>query len=374
MTHRVISVSSVRQMKDFLKVPFIIYRNDPNWVAPITSEVRRILDDKLNPYFVNAKLRLFVCYKDNDTSSRAAVIINWLHQKKFGVKSAFFGFFESINDLDAVRCLFNEAEKYCRSEGVELLEGPFNPNHYSELGLQADKFGTPPTFFQPYNPDYYKNLLEETGFHISSRFQTRKNENIDEYVLDRYGNQTTSLESRNYTIRSFLARDFEEELERFREVNNDAFSSNWHFLPLSREEYLFSAKYLSLVTRPDLVKIVEHQGKPVAILHCVLDINPALKTMKGKVGPIKYLRFLLERRKTQKIIIFSVGIKKDYQHSRVYKLLLDAFCQICLNYKIVETTWMSEENTPAVKASEHLGLKPDKEFVIYEKRLSRAVV
>jgi hypothetical protein len=315
-------------------------------------------------------LKLFVCYKNNDIASRVAVIINWLHQKKFGVKSAFFGFFESINDLDAVRRLFNEAEKYCRSEGVELLEGPFNPNHYSELGLQADKFGTPPTFFQPYNPDYYKNLLEEAGFHISSRFQTRKNENIGEYVLDRYGNQTTSLETRNYTIRSFSTRDFEEELERFREVNNDAFSSNWHFLPLSREEYLFSAKYLRLVTRPDLVKIVEHQGKPVAILHCVLDINPALKTMKGKVRPIKYLRFLLERRKTQKIIIFSVGIKKDYQHSRVYKLLLDSFCQMCLKYKIVETTWMSEENTPVVKAAEHLGLKPDKEFVIYEKSLS----
>lgn len=369
MTYSVISVSSARQMKDFLRLPFVIYRPDPNWVAPLTSEVRRVLDEKLNPYFANAKLKLFLCYKGNTIASRTAIIINRLHWEKFDVKSAFFGFFESFDDLEAVRHLFDEAERYCRSQGVDLLEGPFNPNHYCELGLQVNQFRTTPSFFQPYNPEYYNNLLQEAGFRISARFQTRKNENISEYVLARYGAQTNPAEMDSYTIRSFATNDFKAELECFREVNNDAFSSNWHFLPLSKEEYLFSAKYLRLVTRPDLIKIVEHNGKPVALLHCVLDINPALKKMKGKAGPIEYLRFLRERRKIQKLIIFTVAIKKAYQHSRVYKLLLSEFCKVCLNYKVLESTWMSKENIAAVKAAEHLGLKPDKEFAIYEKHL-----
>jgi hypothetical protein len=370
MTYSVISVSKARQLKDFLKLPFVIYRNDPNWVPPFSSEVRRVLDKRLNPYFSNAKLRLFVCYKGVTIVARVAININRLHQKKFGEKAAFFGFFESTNDLDAVRHLFDKAEKYSRSQGVELLEGPFNPNHYSELGLQVNQFGTPPTFFQPYNPDYYNQLLKEIGFHISVKFHTRKNENIRQYVHDRYGTEAPPTKMGNYTICSFSKKDIKAQLERFREVNNDAFSSNWHFLPLSEEEYLFSAKYLRLVTRPDLIKIVEHNENPVGILHCVLDVNPALKKMKGKAGPIKLIRFLRDKKKIQKLIIFSVGIKKAYQHSRAYLLLFNALSQICLRYKVLETTWMSQENTRAIKAAEYFGLKPDKQFAIYEKHLS----
>ncbi|MEW6456808.1 MAG: hypothetical protein AB1410_08880 [Acidobacteriota bacterium] len=368
MTYKVMPVSNSRQMKDFLMLPFVIYRHDPNWVPPITSEVRRIINEKINPYFNNAQIKFFVCYKNNTAVSRTAIIINRLHHEKFGVNAVFFGFFESINDPDAVRYLFDEAESYCKSQGSALLEGPFNPNHYSELGLQVNKFGTPPTFFQPYNPEYYTDLLEATGFHVSSRFHSWKNENIREYILDHYGIQT-ALEVDGYTVRSFSMKNIRAELEIIREVNNNAFSSNWHFLPLSREEYLFSSKFLSLITYPELIKIVEHNGSPAGVLICVLDINPLLKKMNGKVGPIKYIRFLYERRKIRKLIIYSVGIKKEYQHTPVFQLIFNAFCQIILNYNVLETTWLSEENIPAVKATDRLGLKPDKQFVIYEKYL-----
>lgn len=370
MTYRVVPVTRARQMRDFLRLPFVIYRKDPNWVPPLRTEVRRVLDERRNPYFANAKLRLFVCYKDEAIAARVAIIINWLHHEKSGMKSAFFGFFESINDLDAVRSLFDKAEEYSRSQGVELLEGPFNPNHYSELGLQADQFGTLPTFFQAYNPPYYNELLQKIGFDVSATFHTRKNESIGQYVQEQYGTETAPSQMGHYSIRSFSKKDFKAELERFREVNNDAFSSNWHFLPLSKEEYLFSAKYLSLVTFPDLIKIVEHNGNPVGILHCVLDINPALRKLKGKAGPIKLIRFLWERRKIRKLIIFSVGIKKAHQHGRTYLLLFNTFSQMCRKYKVLETTWISEENIPAVKAAGYFGLKPDKHFVMYEKRLS----
>jgi hypothetical protein len=370
MSYTVTEVSNSRQLKDFLRLPFLIYRHDPNWVAPITSEVRRTLDAKLNPYFANASLKLFVCYKAKTAFSRLAIIINRLHQEKFGVRRAFFGFFESMNDFEAAKFLFDEAERYCRRQGVKVLEGPFNPSHYSELGLQLDQFEAPPTFFQTYNPPYYNILLERVGFQISVRFQTMKNENLRDYILQRYGIQQGPLNRNGYIVRSFSMGDFKRELERIREVNNDAFSSNWHFLPLSKEEYLFSAKYLNLVTRPELIKIVEHEGQPVGVLHCVLDINPLLKRLEGRVGPIRYLRFLWARRKIRKLIIYTVAIKKAYQHTRVYELLLRAFCQMALKFETSETTWLSAESAPAVKAAESIGMKPDKQFAIYEKYLS----
>lgn len=367
MTYSVSDVNHSRQFEDFLNLPFIIYRRDRNWVPPITSEVRRVLDDRLNPHFTNAQLKLFVCYKDGIAVSRIAVVINRLHHQRFGINSAFFGFFESIDDSDAVRVLIDEAESFCHSRGIVLLEGPFNPNHYSELGLQVTEFGTSPTFFQPYNPDYYRKLLEEAGFYISARLHTRKNESVREYILHRH--RTINNAPKGYTVRSLSMRNIEAELERLREVNNDAFSSNWHFLSLSKEEYTFSAKFLSAVTYPNLIRIVEHHGRPVGVLHCVLDINPLLKRMGGKLSLINYLKFIRDKKKIRKLIIYSVAIKKAYQRTIVYPLLLNAVCEIVLKHKfqILETTWMSEENISAIRVSEHLGLKPDKQFAIYEK-------
>ncbi len=368
MQYTVKTVSHRRTMKDFLGLPFVIYRDDPRWVAPISSELRRVLDVRRNPYFENATVKLFICYRDGRIGARTAVVISRIHEEKSGIKAAFFGFFESINDVGAVRSLFDEVERYCSDQKVELLEGPFNPNHYSELGIQVTGFCTSPTFFQPYNHTYYRQLLEDVGFNISARFHTRKNDRISEYVRERYGTRRLPQVD-GYSIRSFSLEDLDGDLERIREVFNDAFSSNWHYLPVSKEEYQFSGKFLRLVTFPDLIKIVEHGGNPVGVLHCVLDINPLLKRMKGRVGPIRYLRFLRERNRIRKVVIFAVGIKKSYQRSRVYQLLLHAMCQIALKYDALETTWMSEENILAARAAEHLGLKPDKCFVMYEKQV-----
>jgi hypothetical protein len=370
MTYNAVLVSSPGQMKDFLQLPFLVYRDDHSWVAPITSEVRRTLDKKRNPYFADAELELFVCYKSSVIAARTAIVINGLHQKKFSERSAFFGFFESINDPEAVSCLFAQAEAYCAGQGIDVLEGPFNPNHYSELGLQVSHYGTPPAFFQSYNPAYYRHLLRAVGFRPTAVFQTMKNENIREYMQERYGSLQGSVEVDGYKVRSLSLADLENELERIREVNNDAFSSNWHFLPLSREEYLFSAKFLRLVTRPELVKIIEHQGRPVGVVHCVLDINPLLRKMNGKTGLLKALRFLYGRRKIKTLIIFSVGIKKAYQHTQAFRLLLQAFCQTVQKYEVLETTWLSGENSTVMASAEHLGLKPDKQFAIYKKSIS----
>jgi hypothetical protein len=369
MSYAVAAVSDPRRLRDFLKLPFDIYRRDPNWVAPVISEVRRTLDPKRNPYFADASLQLFVCYRDKIPVARLSVAINRRHEKKSGVRSAFFGFFEAKPDTSALSALFGTAERYSRGQGAQIIEGPFNPNHYSEMGLQLDGFGIPPSFFQPHNPSYYRDFLELAGFRLCYRLQTMRNDDIGGTIRRRFGGRPEPAAVNGYVVKSLDLQNLAGELERIREVSNDAFAGNWHFLPLSREEYLFSAKYMSLDTRPDLVKIVEHNGEPVAVLHCVLDINPLLRRLRGRVGPLKYLRFLRARKRIRTLIIFTVGIKRKHQHTRVYQLLLQAFCRMARDFDVLEATWVSPDNIPALRAAESLELRPDKHFGIFEKRL-----
>ena len=369
MRYTVTKVGNRRTLNDFLRLPFGLYRGDERWVAPIVSEVRRTLDAARNPYFADASLDLLVCYADGRPVARTALVANRKHWEKFSERPAFFGFFESVNDREAVRALFEQAEVVARSRGAQFLEGPLNPNHYSELGLQVSRFGTAPTFFQPYNPEYYVSLLDAAGFRSGKTIHTRKNTHIREYILQRYGTVPQPVNSGAYSVRSFRIDDFEAELERVREIFNDAFSSNWHFLPLTSAEYVFSAKFLNLVTRPELITFVEHEGKPVGVLECVLDINPLLKRLQGSIGPIKYFRYLHDKKDVRSLIIYAVGIKKAFQGTRVYKLLLDSLCAQATAYDSLETTWMSEDNLLALRAAEHLGLERDKEFAIYRRDL-----
>jgi len=356
-------------MRDFLRLPKSIYRDDPNWIAPLSSEIRSALDVKRNPFFIEATRELFVCYRESETVGRIAVVLNRNHWRRFKQKAVFFGFFECIDDPHAAKALFDVAEQWAHEQGADLLEGPFNPHHYSELGMRVGACETSPSFFQTYNPLYYNELLKEIGFQEAKRLQTRKNENVGGYLRARFS-RTQPLCVPGYTVRTLDSSDLPGELERIREVFNDAFSENWHFLPLTKNEYTYSARYMNLVTLPELIVIIEHIKEPVAVLEFVQDINPLLKQFHGSAGPLKLLRYHFARKNIDSLIIYAVGIKKAYQGSRVFALLLEAACRILMNYRVLETTWISRENVLAQRASEYLGLEPDKEFVIYEKLLN----
>jgi GNAT superfamily N-acetyltransferase len=374
MTYEIVPVSDKRRMRDFLLLPFALYRDDPLWVPPLVSRLRRTLDPQRNPYFANASLRLFLCLKDGTPAARMAVVIDDRHRGRRSGNGcdgrlATFGFFESVDDVEAVRRIFEAAETYARSQGASSLEGPFNPHHYSELGLQIDRFGTPPSFFQSYNPPTYPALLEKTGFRVAARLQTMRNAQIREFLEGRYRERPDAGTRHGYIVRPISARHFRRDLEILRDINNDAFAANWRFLPLDREEFAFAAEGIRLVSPSDLILFVEHHGRPVAALHSVLDVNPALRRLRGRPGPLRAIHFLAERRRIRTIIVFSVAIRRDHRHSRVYFALLTAFARIARRFDALETTWVSPGNVPSVRAAESLGAAPDKTFAIYAKEL-----
>ncbi|MBK9017776.1 MAG: hypothetical protein IPM82_29090 [Saprospiraceae bacterium] len=355
-------------LQDFLQLPHHIYQSDNEWVAPLHSEVQRTLDPVKNPYFNGVDLQKFVCYDGKVPIARAIAVINPAHWEKFGRKAAFFGFFEAENDTGAVTALFEAIGKYCRHQGATSLEGPFNPNHYSELGLLVQNF-TQPVFFETYNPPYYQVLLKNIGFNSICRLHTRSNKDTRDFMKENPPGDKTRPQTHGYTVRPFNLLRLNSDLERIREVYNDAFSENWHFLPVSHREYMFSARGLFLVTNPKLIQIVEHKGEPVGVLQCVLNINPLLKPLNGKMRVADLPRLWRQRSQIQEIVIYAIGIKKAYQNGRAFQLLHAAMGEMVKRYPTVYTTWTTDENATAVRASEIIGLKPYKWFEIFEKPL-----
>jgi hypothetical protein len=369
MLYRTTEVTTKKDHREFFLLPFRIYEGNRVWVPPVKSELKRILDTDKNPYFLNASLKLFITYRGGSAVSRCAVIIDRLYQQRHKTKNAFFGFFESINSDEAVKSLFGGVEKYCSGQEIEYIEGPFNPNLYSELGLLLDKFESIPSFFQTYNLSYYNDLLRKAGFNVQLMVHTRSNKNIKEFIKKNFkGNLIT--ESSDMTIRAFNIKKKDEELEYLRDIYNDAFSENWHFGAVSREEYIFSAKYLELVTPPELIKFVEYKGRPIGAIQFALDINPFIKSFRGRFSLFKYLNLLKNRKKIKRVIVFAVGIKKEFQRSIASRLLFNATVLVAGNYDEIETTWMYEGNMPAIKSAENLGMLPEKHYLILGKKIT----
>jgi hypothetical protein len=370
MEYRVGKVDDRRTMRDFLDIPFRVYQGNRHWVPPIKAEVRRILDPSGNPYFTHATLDLFVSYRDGVPVSRAAIVINEAHRRAFNERTAFFGFFESSDDQESVCRLFAVIEGVCRERSIDTLEGPFNPNHYSELGLLADRYDEDQGFFEPYNPEYYHRLLPGAGFETSDRLFTGRNGDVRSFLRTRYGPPPGPVSAGEYAVRSFNLSHMEEDLESLRSVFNDAFSSNWHFIPATIDEHRFSARYLKLITEPGLVSIVEHRGRPVGVLMCVLDVNPLLRRMNGSAGPLKYVRFLAAKKSIRTLVVYAVGIRKAYRGTRVFTLLMDSMRSMADSFDVLTCTWMHPDNPVSVATAARVGLVPYKHIQMYRKHLS----
>jgi len=369
MSFSVMEITETMGMNDFLSIPSEVYRNDPNWVAPQLSEIKRILNPSLNPYFKNASLRIYVCYADGKPVGRSIMVINPLHWIKWKKKPAFFGFFESIDDSTAVKYLFDKIEADSREAGAEYLEGPFNPNPYSELGILIDNFNSVPVFFETYHPPYYQHLLKEAGFSELRILHTRHNNNIAATVSKKIRKADLAEENNGYTIRKFNIFKFRRDLEIMREINNEAFEDNWYFLPLSKEEYKFSARFLFLITLPGLIQIVEYKGKPAATIQCVLNFNRLIKPYNGKMNWWNLPFFLLRRRNLKELVVFTIGIKKAFHHTPALRLIVKSALKLFQDYSTLTTTWISDENKGVIHFTEFLEMKPYKHFAIYSKQL-----
>lgn len=371
MEYEVHKVGNRRLLRDFLRLPSQIYRGNRHWVPPVTRDVKRTLDPARNPYFRTATLDLYVCYRNGLPAARTALVINDMHCRKFNVHAGFFGFYESINDTGATRALFHAVEGECARMNIDTLEGPFNPNHYSELGMLEDRYDEDQVFFQTYNPPYYHELLGSAGFGRGEALFTARNPDCRSLCGARTEDSPDERRADGFTTRHFRMDDFRHELEIVRDVFNDAFSSNWHFLPATQEEHLFAAKYLTMVTDPSLVAIVEHRGVPVGVLMCVLDVNPILRKLHGKAGPLSFLRFMRDRKKVRTLVIYAVGIRKAYQRTRAFVLLSDALRRMAQGFDVLESTWMSSSNPLAIAAARRMGMVEHKHFRMYAKHLGQ---
>lgn len=371
----ILEVDSDSDRNKFIEFPYKFYEGNTYWVEPLRFDVKNNLSEKKNPFYQHSKIKLWLAKKNGEIVGRIAGIINDNHNKFHKDKVGFFGFFECINDKNAAKLLFEKAAGFVKENGMDTLRGPVSPSTNDECGLLVEGFDSPPVMLMPYNPEYYKDLLESYGFKKAKDMYALwiskdviKNEQMMS-KLDRISDMI--LKKENLKIRKVNLKDFQNEVQKVREVYNNAWEENWGFVPMTEDEFKFIAANLKLAVDPMYVEFAEINGETVGFSLALPDINQAIKGLNGKLFPFGLFKFLANKKKIDQLRVIIMGVKKEYHKKGIDAIFYRDIIRDANNRGIkgAEISWVLEDNLAMKQTAEKLGAKVYKTYRMYDYKL-----
>jgi len=374
MLIREVATSADRER--FIRLPWIIYRDEPHWVAPLISEVRAFLDPRLNPFFDHATVKLFLAIDDTDAvCGRIAAIINHRHLEQHGDRVGFFGLFECVNRPEVAAALFKAAADFLVAQGLCVMRGPANMSVNDDVGLLLDGFDAPPVLMMPYNPAYYLPLVEAYGFQKAMDLYAYYGDTRTQPVPERIVRGIELCQRRyKFKIRSLDIRRFDAELQNIHTIYTQAWEQNWGAVSMTRREFDHLAKQLKSIVDPELCLLAEVHGEVAGFSLALPDFNQVLRRLNGRLFPLGILKLLWYRRKIDMVRVITMGVIKKFRHMGI-----DA----CFYYETWkratakgmprgEMSWILESNVAMNNALQNLGFKVYKRYRLYDLPLPAA--
>ena len=368
-------VASKRELKAFIRLPWRLYRNEPHWVPPLLMDLRKRLDREHNPFFEHAEAEYFLAWRDGRPVGRITAQVDRNFNEFQDNEWGMFGFFECEDDPEAAGALLEAAAAWLRDRGRDRMVGPMDFSTNDECGLLIEGHDRTPIILTPWQHPYYQGLLEGAGLtKAMDTFMWELYVDKRERVHPSIWEMAEKVKSEHgIIVRPMRKRDLEAEVGRFLEVYNAAWEKNWGFVPLTEEEVRHYAKDLKPVLDENWAMIAEaRDGTVVGAALTLPDFNQVLAHLNGRLLPFGWAKALYWRRKIDRVRVFALGVKREYQHTgvaaRMYELHFDSAERT--PQKGGETGWILESNTAMNRAMEGMGGKITRRYRFYERPLT----
>jgi GNAT superfamily N-acetyltransferase len=366
-------VASRRELNTFIKLPWRLYRNEPNWVPPLVYDRKRFLDRSRNPFFKHAEVEFFLAWRGEEPVGRITAQIDH-HFNEFQHHDwGMFGFFECEDDPEVAGALLSAASDWLAARGRDRMVGPMDFTTNDECGVLVDGYDLMPTILTNWHHPYYPGLIEGAGLTKAMDLYMWSLEVSERSSVNPVIWRAAADVERKYgiTVRTMRKKDMEAEIGRFLEVYNAAWERNWGFTPLTEEEVRHYAKDLKQILDENWAFIAEKDGEPVGAALTLPDYNQVFKRLNGRLMPIGWAKFLWYRRKIDRVRVFALGVKPEYLHTgigaKLYEMHYDAAERT--NQKKGETGWILETNKSMNRAMERMGGQIVRTYRVYEKLL-----
>lgn len=373
---RVREIAPGESLRPFVDLAWKINAGDPHWVPPLRISLTTLLNRRKHPFHQHADAAYFVAERGREVVGRITAQVNHLHNEFYEDRTGFFGFFDSVDDLEVAGALLDAAAAWLKRRGRDRMRGPMNFSTNEEMGVLIDGFDTPPVIMMTHNPPYYDRLLTSLGL--------EKSKDVMAYWIDnphppeRLVQGVERLARREgMVLRSFDMSRFRQEVDVVKEIYNSAWQRNWGFVPMTDDEFEALAREMKPVVDPDLCLIGEVDGEAVGFSLAIPDMNQAIRHLpSGRLFPFGLFRLLWERRKITSLRLITLGLKPGYQLQGMGAAFYLRTFQLgaMKGYRTAEASWILEDNWTMRRALEKIGARVYKTYRIYDRVLEPAVL
>ena len=376
MSLQVERIHSDKQLRQFLRVPWLVYKDNPYWVPWLYHDRLHAFTKRQHPFFNHAEADYFIARRNGQPVGIIATILNHRHNQFHEENVAHFGVFEVLNDPEAAKLLLDTAVSWAKEHDTDKILGPMNLSTNDECGLLVDGFDSPPVIMMTYNPPYYVDLLEANGFTKAMdlwAWWASINDTVNNLppkllrvvgkVADRY----------HLTVRNMNLKDWDNEVVRVKHIYNNAWAKNWGFVPMTDAEFDHLAHSLKPILDPDITFMVEKDGQPVGVAISLPDANePLHKFHPGPSVTSSYLGAaysLLFKNRADYLRVLILGVLDQYRSNGVDAMMYYETAKAAekKGYKFAEASWILETNDMMNRPIEMMGGKVYKTYRIYEK-------
>jgi hypothetical protein len=369
-----VDTDSRRQVERFVRIPYRLYADHPQWVPPLLMDARLMLDRRKHPFYEHSDADFFIARRDGRDVGRIAALENRRYNAYHGTHQAQFYLFECEDDLEASNALFERVFEWARARGLDQVVGPKGFGALDGYGLLVEGFEHRQVMtMMNYNYPYYPRLVEAAGF--------RKEVDFVSCYLDpecfRLPERVRSIAERVARRGSLEVRSFRSKRElrawgrRVGEAYNAAFVHNWEYYPLTERELDFLIDTVITVANPRLMKIITHGERVVGFLFAFPDLSAALQRARGHLFPFGIFDLLLEMRRTRWVAINGAGILPEFQgrggnallYWEIEKSVREA------GFAHADLTQVAETAVQMRRDLENLGGRPYKNHRVYIREL-----
>jgi len=337
-----------KELKEFVRFPFHLYKQNKYWIPPLIRDEIAVLNAKTNPACMHCDYKYIVAIKKDRIVGRIAGIINWKHIELSGKRTARFCWFDSIDDLQVSKTLFDNIENWAIKKEMDGIVGPMGFTTFERQGILVDGYDEIPTIASSYNYSYYSDHIEILGYTKYKDYLEYEIKAPD--VVPRKLTRIVGMIEKRYQyslVKAGSRKDLAPYATQAIQLINVAYQSILGFVPMTQQQIDFFIKKYFPIVHPDFTTLVKNDNNQiVGFLLSMPSLSDAYKKANGRLFPFGLYHILKAIRHPSRIDILLVGVLPEHQNKGVSALFLNELAKACLrrNIGIVESNGLLEEN------------------------------
>lgn len=319
MRYNVREVISRRDLMRFIRFPESLYKGCAQYVPPLHKGQEHELMHAAPLRYCERKMWLAE-NEAGDVVGRICAVINPRYNEKYGTRRVRFGWFDLIYDIEVAKALFDAAESWARSKGMDEIHGPLYYNTLGRQGMLVEGFDKLAPFSCLYNHSYYVDLMEKLGFEKECdwiQYMMPADQGVDERLK---AISERIMEKNRLHVADFDALKKDRDMVRkFFKTYNDCYDGTvYNFIPFTEEEIEEEIDQIIGQLDSRLCCVVMDDDNEVAAFGIAIPcLSRAMQKAKGRLFPFGWYHVLKAMNDFTNLDLMLEGAAPKWQNTGI---------------------------------------------------------